>query len=424
MSNDTLLYGKYDRLGDLGTGGQAKVIKVRHHNYGYVRALSLGDSGITKTNDEWKRFEDRCARLLRLCNGNHPNIVHCYNPDWYAGQAFFEMDFIDGDNLVEYLEKNNFFIPIEEVLQMAVQISSALSFCHYDTYEYSMNPDTDIDPVTGECLVKVDEDDTNKLVPINEDARSKLVENHRVIHNDISSFNIMRRDNGSYILIDFGLSVEGNEKIGALSMRNKEGHPEYKAPERWSGAKPSTQSDIYSFGVVLYQYLTGRAPFPMPAKKNYDSDDYTVVADAHRKEEVPDLLKEREKSFKNKYPDKQYQKERGLDWLAEVVSICLKKDPGSRFENGKALHKYIADKLKENSTDTSVYKEEELKRLKIENVELNSENQKLVSETQKIKGDYDSLINRLNDLRFCVHCGIKADSPEARFCRVCGKEFK
>lgn len=414
MSEDTLLYGKYILLDDnLGKGGQAKVIKVRHNEYGYIRALSLGDYGISESSDEWKKFKERCGRLLRLCNGNHPNIVHCHQPKLFqgSGQAYFEMDYINGDNLFEYLEKNNYFLPIEEVLHMAVQISDALSFCHYGTYEYCMDPDNDVDDVTGESLVQVDENDNTKLVPVNDEALLKLIKKHQVIHNDISSKNIMRCCNGTFVLIDFGLSVEGGDVVASNSIRREAGHPEYKAPERWEGMDPTPQSDIYSFGIVLYEYLTGHVPFQLP--NEFSDVDIHELGSAHRKKAVPSIFEERKQSYVRKYPDKTYKNENNLDWLEEVVMKCLEKEPEKRFKDGKELHDFIMNHLNKN---TEIYKDEELKKLKESYAEA-------VSKVCRLQEENATLINKLCELskqKVCKKCGTITVSSDANFCRKCG----
>lgn len=421
MSEETLYLGEYDKLADLGRGGQSLVAKVRHHKYGYIRAVSilcaLSPEGRPTplyvkndtTDENWRKFEERCGRLLRLCNGNHPNIVHCYRLKYYDHQAFFEMDFINGDNLFQFLKKNDYFIPIEEVLHMAVQISYALSFCHYDTYEYCMNPDEDKDPNTGECLVKADENDSKKLVPVNEDAQLKLIEKHQVVHNDISSKNIMRRNDGTFVLIDFGLSVEGGDVVATNSIRREAGHPEYKAPERWEGKKPTPQSDIYSFGIVLYECLAGHVPFPLPPKEHYSTEDFRQLDLSHHNEIVPHVLEERRRSFENKFLGQVYQKENDFDWLEKTIYKCLEKAPNKRFKDGKELYGHIQSNL---NKDSSVYKEEELKRLKKTNERLSS-----------IENEYKLLTKNLKEWGICRHCGYKAVSPNAIGCRNCGREF-
>lgn len=418
MSVDTLLYGEYILLDDdLGKGGQAKVIKVRHNEYGYVRALRLGASGLKESSIEWKNFKERCGRLLRLCNGNHPNIVHCHQPKLVSGQAFFEMDFITGDNLIDYLNKNDNYLPIEEVLHMVVQISDALSFCHYGTYEYCLNPDTDVDKDTGESLVQTDENDSKKLVPVNEEARLKLIKMHQVIHNDISSQNIMRCSNGTFVLIDFGLSVEGDYVVSQDSISMRAGHPLYKSPERWDGKAPSTQSDIYSFGVVMYEYLTGHVPFPRPinpAGINDKLEELRQLSIAHHKTKIPSIIEGRKKAFEKKYPDKIFKVEPDIKWLEKAILKCLEKEPDKRFNDGKELNDFIKEHLRK---DSLLYKDEEIKKMKESNDELLSEIQSLKKENK----DLNKQIMEVTNHRKCKKCGTIPSTPYAIYCRKCGE---
>lgn len=407
-------FGKYIVLDDPQAGGQSEVLKVRHKEYGYIRALSVTDLK-NGDNTQRKKFKERCGRLLRLCNGNHPNIVHCYPPEIVGNQAFFEMDYINGDNLYSYLEKNSYFLPIEEVVNMIVQMSDALSFCHYGTYEFSMNPDIDKDPDTGEPLVQADINDGKKLIPVNEDALKKLVENHQVIHNDISSKNIMRSCNGTFVLIDFGLSVEGNEFVAPDSIRRKEGHREYMAPERWDGAKPTTQSDIYSFGIVMYEYLTGHVPFKLETDPY---PDYDLLKKAHRDGRVPNIIEKRKESFKRKFPDEVYVKEEELDWLEEIILQCLRKNtegPECRIENGETLRIEI---LKHLNKDSAVYKDEELKRLQRTNEKQDEEVRELRKENELLRKQLDEA----SKFKVCKKCGVPSFVDDS-FCRHCGTKF-
>lgn len=417
-------YGKYIVLDDSGDGGQSEVLKVRHKEYGNIRALSVT---YFKENEDveqqWKKFKERCGRLLRLCNGNHPNIVHCFYPEKFKNEAFFEMDYINGDNLFQYLEKHNHFLPIEEILNMTVQMSDALSYCHFGTYEFSVDPDTDIDPDTGKPLVQADINDNKIFVPVNqEDALKKLVENHQVVHNDISSKNIMRSSNGTYVLIDFGLSVEGNEVVDPDSIRVKEGHREYMAPERWGGAMPTPQSDIYSFGIVLFEYLTGYVPFKLVKDPFLD---YSKLKDDHSTKQVPNIIEMRKKAYEQKKPGEKYkrEKERELDWLEEIVYKCLEKDPNKRFQDGKELHEFIMSHL---NKDTSVYKEEELRRLNEEVRDLEKykkANETMRRENLRIIEEKKLLDSKIIEFGICLHCGRKDNYPGAKYCRYCGHEF-
>lgn len=399
-------YGKYIVLDDSGEGGQSDVLKVRLKEYENIRALSVTTFKKDENVDvQWKKFKERCGRLLRLCNGNHPNIVHCYYPEKVKNEAFFEMDYINGDNLFQYLKKNKHYLPIDEVLHMVAQISDALSFCHFDTYKYSMNPDTEIDPETGESLLKPDEIDGTKLVPINDNALSKIVKKHQVIHNDISSKNIMRSNDGKYVLVDFGLSVEGKDVLDQDSIRRKEGHREYMAPERWGKGDPSPQSDIYSFGIVMYEYLTGHVPFKLKVEP---FPDYSQLEKDHRDKPVPNITEMRKKAYEQKFPGKEYVREKELDWLEKIILTCLNKTPKDRYEDGKALRTVVFNNLPK---DSSAFNEEELKKLK-------KENEELVSEVQSLRKQ----LTKSSKFKVCEKCGIPSFA-DAKFCRNCGTKF-
>ena len=231
----------YTMIDEIGSGGYATVYKVRHNQLDYIRAIRVLDKTISSTKDAlYQKFLDECKLLLRLGNGNHPNIVHIYQPLLRANKALVEMDFIDGEDLTHYLKKKK-FIEIDDVLKFVEEISSALAYCHHEIYKFCYDKDRD----------NLEDDPNDGIKPyINAEIEKRLVEKYRVIHNDIHSGNIMRKENGHYVLLDFGLAIEGSDVIRSSKRRN--GAPEYKSPEKWDNENIiSTESDIYSFGIVL-----------------------------------------------------------------------------------------------------------------------------------------------------------------------------
>ena len=124
---------EYTMLAEIGKGGYATVYKVRHDRLGYVRAIRvLNETIVNEQSDTYEKFLDECRLLLRLGNGNHPNIVHIYQPKLLENKALVEMDFVDGFDITHYLERQRYFLPIDEVLRMVTQVSSALAYCHED----------------------------------------------------------------------------------------------------------------------------------------------------------------------------------------------------------------------------------------------------------------------------------------------------
>lgn len=86
---------------------------------------------------------------------------------------------------------------------------------------------------------------------------------HKLIHFDIKPDNILITPNGSIKIIDFGLARQvGTEDILAKDFREPQGTPDYISPEQLCGKRSCFQSDIYSFGIVVYEMLTGKLPYP------------------------------------------------------------------------------------------------------------------------------------------------------------------
>lgn len=335
---------EYTMLRELGRGGFATVYKVKHNQLGYVRAIRVLNELVTDTQCEiYQKFMEECRILLRLGNGNHPHIVHIYQPKLLQNKALVEMDFIDGQDLSHYLDEQKHFIPTKEVINLAIQISDALAYCHEDIYEYCMD--------RAEDDLQDDPEDGSKVL-LDAPTIQRLVEKYRVIHNDLHSGNIIRNRRGEYILLDFGLSIEGNNVV--RSSRRVNGKPEFKAPEKWDDTASLTpQSDIYSFGVVLYEYLAGRVPFVY----NYQDSDMlraeAQVRQSHVSGEVPSIFNLRKHQYEVKYSGKTYQKDYP-DWLEKAIMKCLSKNPNDRFANGKELHKYVMDHCREMETKPKV----------------------------------------------------------------------
>lgn len=467
---------EYTMLDELGRGGFATVYKVRHNELGYIRAVRVLNETIVDSNSPtWQKFLRECKVLLRLGNGNHPNIVHIYQPRLLDNKALVEMDYVDGQDILHYLNQNQNFMPVEEVLHMAMQMSSALAYCHENIYKFCMDRDAD--------NLQDDPNDGSKVL-IDDQTLNRLIEKYKVIHNDIHSGNIMRREDGNFVLLDFGLAINGCEVV--RSSRRKNGAPEFKAPEKWDDESILTeQSDIYSFGIVLYQYLAGRVPFPFNTNISSIKAEY-ALSEAHQKEIPPSIESLRKDFFEKKFEGQEYKKDYP-QWLEDVIMKCLSKNPKDRFKNGKELYECI-NKHALEETKVSDEVEKKIEQLKAQNEELSldmehlrrsnrllnmaldekqnallraeqslneahKENDTLVREKQSLQIDLEQEKQEKNELlrqvkqltqeaekrqgdknptptppaapvkRYCKRCGEPL-SPTAKYCKKCGEMYQ
>ncbi len=324
----------YTLLEELGQGAFATVYKVRHNKLGYIRAVRVLNKVISQgeSDPSYQKFLEECILLLRLGNGNHPNIVHIYQPLLKDQHAVVEMDYVDGQNLYSYMDSHGSFVEIDEVMHLLKDIGGALAYCHEDIYEYCMDRGVD--------HLQTDPNDGSKVL-IDEATRRRLIEKYQVVHNDLHPGNIMRKRNGGYILLDFGLAIEGNTVV--RSSRKKNGVPEYKSPEKWRNESHiSTQSDIYSFGVILYTMLAGRPPFLLDTDQYGSFGAEQQLYHAHLNETPPSVFNCRKATFEAAHPGQTYIKDYP-DWLEALILKCLEKNTADRFQSGKDLMKFVEE---------------------------------------------------------------------------------
>ena len=318
----------YEKLGDeylllkeLGVGGYATVYKAKNLRYGYIRAIRVLEAHVESEEDKiYQNFLRECRVLLRLGNGSHPHIVRLYQPRHVAGRAFVEMDWVDGEDLRQLIERHGGKVPVEETMRMLREIGSALSYCHREIYKVCYDRESDN---------LEDADDGTALITPEEERR--LIEKYRVIHNDIHTGNIMRRRDGAYILLDFGLAVDGKGDVVA-SSRRQQGAVEFKSPARSEGMQPTPEDDIYSFGCVLYAMLTGKPPFPVKGGVLSDAECYRVF-NAHKNEAPPPI-----------------ERDGVPQWLKDMVMRCLAKNPADRYADGYELYQEVLRHTEGEST--------------------------------------------------------------------------
>lgn len=380
---------KYELLNEMGTGGAAKVFRVLEKDTNAIRAMRCIDLSIKEMSAIKQDYYYEHRVLSRLESGHHPSIIRSSCIDEDQNSLYMLVDYICGDTLEDYVAKVcHGYVPYSEVLTMTTEIASALSYCHVENASYCQD-------MSQEAC--------------------------QVIHNDLHARNIMRHRNGHYILMDFDLVLEGTDQPNEIHMEGCEqplilkrvgGAPDYKAPEKWSLDMPITPaSDIYSFGVLLYFFLTGEVPFPFMAELSNQGLDDLQIYEKLFKAKLPSIYNGRKAAYERNHSKSAYEKDYP-EWMEKVVAKCLCKMPEDRFANGKELYDFISQNIINDSSE-SINKNVKQKSESLQNhdnslskdfedeiVQLRKDKINLEAEVIRLKDDLQhkgSSINKLKD---------------------------
>ncbi len=208
---------KYEFLGIIGKGGFSKVFLVRDKLLDRKCALKVLSPKVLTDSEMLERFRREAKIYASL---EHPNIVPIYEVGIYKNIAYILMKFIDGitlkDHIKKYMEKHHRPLPIDEIAKISRDILSALHYMH----------------------------------------------SRGIIHRDIKPANvIIEKQTGKAILADFGLAKRLDESGSLTRSGEMLGTPYYVSPEQAKGERTNPQSDIYSFGITLFEMATGKVPF-------------------------------------------------------------------------------------------------------------------------------------------------------------------
>lgn len=229
--NGRLLDGKYEILFRLGLGGMGEIFKVRHVHLGEERVVKIMRPNIATDDDSLKRFlhEARLATMVK-----HRNLAMLYDfATLEDGSYYMVWEFIDGSNVQKWITQNG-PMPPRIVVEISVQALAGLQALHQ----------------------------------------------MGVIHRDISPENIMiTQDFHEKLLskvIDFGIAKQLSEGEGGQGLTQTGmflGKLKYASPEQAGFLKEGEQldarSDIYSYGILMYEMLAGRAPFVSTNPQSY-----------------------------------------------------------------------------------------------------------------------------------------------------------
>jgi eukaryotic-like serine/threonine-protein kinase len=286
-----------ENMGALKTGGQGSVYKGKRLGE-IITAVKLLPTPIYSESHDDKNFIDfqnEVAKLKKVNEVPNPHVVTILNSGITdtGNFPYIEMEFIEGHDLGELLlPPYDPVFTIKETIKVAEQLSDALAHCH----------------------------------------------NVDVKHGDIKSNNVkFNKKTGNYVLLDFGLAIMSDEQR-RTSLRHA-GAIEFMAPEQNEG-KMLFQTDVYSFGIIIYELIAGIVPFPLQGRGETARNEIML---AHMETLPPDALLLREKNLPQSWSIGKKELELLVpQWLLDMTYKCLEKDPVNRFANGVELHDFIS----------------------------------------------------------------------------------
>src|SRR5262245_3113156 len=296
LSDDDWMLGPYRILDQLGKGGMGVVYLAEDTRDGKNVAIKVLPKDFVSDEDRLARFNREGRMLEELKSLKHPNIAEIYEQAEYDGKPCIVLEYVPGATLAQRLRKGA--LPITEALRIGLQIADSLESAH----------------------------------------------RQRIVHRDRKPANIKIAPEGQVKILDFGLAKrfqadltdkEADElRTNSFSLTESGmliGTPAYMSPEQWDGRQIDQRTDLWSFGCVLYEMLTGQAPF---AGKTRAETMKTVLDANPRWQELP----------------------AGTPLVIQGLLLrCFRPDPNQRLQSAQDARHAITQAITENKFAPLLY---------------------------------------------------------------------
>src|SRR5271170_7362154 len=290
LSSGTKL-GPYEIQSPLGAGGMGEVYRARDARLGRDVAIKVLPEALAKDADRLRRFEQEARTIAAL---NHPNILGIHDIGAHDGAPFLVSEFLEGQTLRDKLVSGP--LPVRRAIEYALGITEGLAAAH----------------------------------------------EKGIVHRDLKPENVFITRDGRVKVLDFGLAKlvrpeESHDTVATLASPATLpgmvlGTVGYMSPEQVRGEPIDPRSDIFSFGAVLYEMLTGKRAF----KRETSAETMSAIL----REEPPEL---HEGSWQ------------GPPALQRILVRCLEKNVERRFQSASDLA-FAIESLSATSAGTSTAK--------------------------------------------------------------------
>src|SRR5271154_1770491 len=264
--------GPYEIKSQVGAGGMGEVYRARDTRLGRDVALKILPESFSRDSDRLRRFEQETQAVAAL---NHPNIVAIYDVGPFESAPFLVSELLEGESLRAVINRGP--IPQRKVIEYAVQVANGLAAAH----------------------------------------------DKGIVHRDLKPENLFVCRDGRVKILDFGLAKlagKGGEPDGATMTSSHTaagvvmGTASYMSPEQVRGEAVDARTDMFAFGAVLYEMLSGKRAF----QRDTPPETMTAIL----REDIPEIT------------DVQPPIPPALD---RIVRRCLEKSPDHRFQSAKDL---------------------------------------------------------------------------------------
>ena len=266
--------GPYEVLGRLGAGGMGEVYRARDKRLERDVAIKVLSAEVANDADRMRRLEQEARAASRL---SHPNILVVHDVGTHEGSPYIVSEFLEGETLRERIEQHP--LPLRKAIDFSLQLAHGLAAAH----------------------------------------------DKQIVHRDLKPENLFITKDGRLKILDFGLAKLLPQTIGTVDSNAPTGAGGtvpgmimgtvgYMSPEQVRGQEADHRSDIFAFGAILYEMLTGKRAFP-------GATGAEIMA-AILKDDPPELSDD----------------SREMDpSLKRIVRHCLEKKPEERFQSASDI---------------------------------------------------------------------------------------